>query len=162
MSAPRLCVGIDVGSTTVKAVLMDLDTDRILWRDYQRHEGKQLSRLLALLRNLEAEVEDVRPGKIRVCATGSGAAPLERLIGAKFVQEVNAVALAVERLYPQVGSVVELGGQDAKIIIFKDDPSGGKRKIPTMNDKCAGGTGAVLESLNVIANNRERASFLCR
>ena len=60
MSAPRLCVGIDVGSTTVKAVLMDLDTDRILWRDYQRHEGKQLSRLLALLRNLEAEVEDVR------------------------------------------------------------------------------------------------------
>jgi len=148
MSAPRLCVGIDVGSTTVKAVLMDLDTDQVLWKDYQRHEGQQLSRLLAVLRNLEAEVEDVRPGTIRVCATGSGAGPLERLIGAKFVQEVNAVALAVERLYPQVGSVVELGGQDAKIIIFKDDPSGGKRKIPTMNDKCAGGTGAVLDKIS--------------
>lgn len=148
MSAPRLCLGIDVGSTTVKAVLMDTDTDRILWKDYQRHEGKQLSRLLALLEKLESEVAEARAGNIRTFATGSGAGPLERLIGAKFVQEVNAVALAVERLYPQVGSVVELGGQDAKIIIFKDDPSGGKKKIPTMNDKCAGGTGAVLDKIS--------------
>ncbi len=149
MSAPRLCLGIDVGSTTVKAVLMDEGTDRILWRDYQRHEGRQLHRLLALLTRLEAEVPEARPERIRAFATGSGAGPLERLIGAKFVQEVNAVALAVERLYPQVGSVVELGGQDAKIIIFKDDPgSGGKKKIPTMNDKCAGGTGAVLDKIS--------------
>jgi len=149
MSATGLCIGIDVGSTTVKAVLMDTATDRILWRDYQRHEGRQLHRLLALLIRLEAEVPEARAGKIRVFATGSGAASLERLIGAKFVQEVNAVALAVERLYPQAGSVVELGGQDAKIIIFKDDPgSGGKKKIPTMNDKCAGGTGAVLDKIS--------------
>lgn len=149
MSAAGPCLGIDVGSTTVKAVLMDPGTDQILWRSYERHEGRQLHRLLALLTKLEAEVPEARAGKIRVFATGSGAAPLEHLIGAKFVQEVNAVALAVERLYPQAGSVVELGGQDAKIIIFKDDPgSGGKKKIPTMNDKCAGGTGAVLDKIS--------------
>ncbi len=149
MNTPGLCVGIDVGSTTVKAVLVDMETDRILWRDYQRHEGKQLTRLLSLLKKLEADVPEMRAGNARAFVTGSGAAPLEDLIGAKFVQEVNAVALAVERLYPQVGSVVELGGQDAKIIIFKDDPgSGGKKKIPTMNDKCAGGTGAVLDKIS--------------
>ena len=71
------------------------------------------------------------------------------MVGAKFVQEVNAVALAVEKLYPQAGSVIELGGQDAKIIIFKEDPNTGrKKKIPSMNDKCAGGTGAVIDKIN--------------
>jgi len=66
------------------------------------------------------------------------------------VQEVNAVSLAVEKLHPQANSVVELGGQDAKIIIFKEDPeSGRKRKIPSMNDKCAGGTGSVIDKINL-------------
>ncbi|MDH5760774.1 MAG: acyl-CoA dehydratase activase-related protein, partial [Gemmatimonadota bacterium] len=149
MNTRTLCVGIDVGSTTVKAVLVDMDRDEIIWRDYQRHEGKQLPKLLELLERMERDVPEMTPENTRAFVTGSGAAPLEGLIGAKFVQEVNAVALAVERLYPQVGSVVELGGQDAKIIIFKDDPvSGGKKKIPTMNDKCAGGTGAVLDKIS--------------
>ncbi len=148
MSASRLCIGIDVGSTTVKAVLMDMDTNAILWKDYERHEGRQLSRLLTLLKKLEADVRDVRAGAVHAFVTGSGAAPLESLIAARFVQEVNAVALAVERLHPEVGSVVELGGQDAKIIHFRDDPgTGSKKKIPTMNDKCAGGTGAVLDKI---------------
>ena len=70
-------------------------------------------------------------------------------LGAKFVQEVTAVSLAVEKMHPEVGSVVELGGQDAKIIIFKEDPeTGKKKKIPSMNDKCAGGTGAVIDKIN--------------
>jgi hypothetical protein len=65
------------------------------------------------------------------------------------VQEVNAVSMAVEKLYPKCGSVIELGGQDAKIIIFKEDPeTGRKKKIPSMNDKCAGGTGAVIDKIN--------------
>ncbi len=65
------------------------------------------------------------------------------------MQEVNAVSLAVEKLYPDVQSVVELGGQDAKIIVFKtDESSGKKKKIPSMNDKCAGGTGAVIDKIN--------------
>lgn len=149
MTAPRLGLGIDVGSTTVKAVLIDQDTDRILWRDYQRHEGRQFPRVLSLLRKLEADVPEVRADGVQAFATGSGAASLERLVGARFVQEVNAVALAVERRYPQVSSVVELGGQDAKIIIFKDDPGAfGRKKIPSMNDKCAGGTGAVLDKIS--------------
>ena len=59
------------------------------------------------------------------------------------------MSLAVEKLYPDVQSVVELGGQDAKIIIFKpDEETGKKKKIPSMNDKCAGGTGAVIDKIN--------------
>ncbi len=78
----------------------------------------------------------------------------------KFVQEVNAVSLAVEKLYPECGSVIELGGQDAKIIIFKTDPeTGRKKKIPSMNDKCAGGTGAVIDKIN--AKLRIPADQLC-
>jgi activator of 2-hydroxyglutaryl-CoA dehydratase/predicted nucleotide-binding protein (sugar kinase/HSP70/actin superfamily) len=74
---------------------------------------------------------------------------LAELVGAKFVQEVTAVALAVEKQHPEVYSVIELGGQDAKIIVFKDDnESGRKKKIPSMNDKCAGGTGAVIDKIN--------------
>jgi predicted CoA-substrate-specific enzyme activase len=70
-------------------------------------------------------------------------------IGAKFVQEVTAVSLAVEKMHPEVYSVIELGGQDAKIIVFKDDDeTGRKKKIPSMNDKCAGGTGAVIDKIN--------------
>ena len=65
------------------------------------------------------------------------------------MQEVNAVSLAVEKLHPEVNSVVELGGQDAKILIFKPDPeTGRKKKVPSMNDKCAGGTGAVIDKVN--------------
>ena len=71
----------------------------------------------------------------RVFMTGSGGATLAGLIGAKFVQEVTAVSLAVEKLHPEVNSVIELGGQDAKIIVFKEDENTGrKKKIPSMND----------------------------
>ncbi|RME05473.1 MAG: CoA activase, partial [Deltaproteobacteria bacterium] len=144
---PRRMIGMDVGSTTVKAVVIDAE-DRIVWQDYQRHETKQPEKVLELLERIEKDLGGT-PEDFRIFITGSGGAALADHIGAKFVQEVNAVSLAVEKLYPEAGSVVELGGQDAKIIIFKEDPeSGRKKKIPSMNDKCAGGTGAVIDKIN--------------
>jgi predicted CoA-substrate-specific enzyme activase len=144
----RFLVGLDVGSTTVKAIVVDAQTDEILWRDYQRHETKQPEKTLEFLRRIEAEV-GVDAHNTRIFMTGSGAGTLADQIGAKFVQEVTAVALAVEKMHPEVYSVIELGGQDAKIIVFKDDnESGRKKKIPSMNDKCAGGTGAVIDKIN--------------
>ena len=123
-------VGLDVGSTTVKAVVVNPANDQILWRDYQRHDTKQPEKVLEFLKRMEEEVGIV-PGHTRIFITGSGGGGIAPLIGAKFVQEVNAVALAVEKLYPQCGSVIELGGQDAKIIIFKEDPDQrAKRKFP--------------------------------
>jgi predicted CoA-substrate-specific enzyme activase len=140
-------VGLDVGSTTVKGIVVDLHTDQIVWREYQRHETRQPEKLLEYLERMESEV-GLAPGNARVFITGSGGNSLASMIGAKFVQEVNAVALAVEKLHPEVNSVIELGGQDAKIIVFKVDAnSGRKKKIPSMNDKCAGGTGAVIDKI---------------
>jgi predicted CoA-substrate-specific enzyme activase len=144
----ELYVGLDVGSTTVKAVVVDPATDEILWQDYQRHETKQPEKVLEFLTRIETDFP-VPHERIRMFITGSGGNGLAPRIGAKFVQEVTAVSLAVEKLYPEAGSVIELGGQDAKIIIFKEDPeTGKKKKIPSMNDKCAGGTGAVIDKIN--------------
>ena len=141
-------VGLDVGSTTVKAIVAEPATDRILWHDYQRHETKQPEKTLEFLQRIETEV-GVTTGNSRIFMTGSGGTALAELIGAKFVQEVTAVSLAVEKLHPEVFSVIELGGQDAKIIVFRnDDESSRKKKIPSMNDKCAGGTGAVIDKIN--------------
>ena len=144
----RFMVGLDVGSTTVKAIVTDAASDQILWQDYQRHETKQPEKSLEFLRRMESEV-GISKHNTRMFMTGSGGGSIADQIGAKFVQEVTAVALAVEKLHPEVYSVVELGGQDAKIIVFKDDDeSGRKKKIPSMNDKCAGGTGAVIDKIN--------------
>ena len=144
----KLYIGMDVGSTTVKAVVVDPITDEIVWQDYQRHDTKQPEKTLELLQNIEEECQ-LPVDQYRIFITGSGGNALAPRLGAKFVQEVNAVSLAVEKLYPEAGSVIELGGQDAKIIIFKEDAETGKKqKIPSMNDKCAGGTGAVIDKVN--------------
>lgn len=138
-----MILGIDVGSTTVKAVLVDSASRAIVWSDYQRHETRQAEKTLEML----AQVERAVPAQsTRAVITGSGAGPLCGPLHARFVQEVNAVALAVETLHPDVGSVIELGGQDAKIIIFKvDATTGQKQPVCSMNDKCASGTGATID-----------------
>src|SRR5579863_337723 len=144
----KFLVGLDVGSTTVKAIVVDAATDAMLWQDYQRHETKQPEKTLEFLKRMEAEV-GIDRHNTRMFLTGSGGTAIAEQIGAKFVQEVTAVSLAVEKMHPEVYSVIELGGQDAKIIVFKDDSeSGRKKKIPSMNDKCAGGTGAVIDKIN--------------
>ncbi|MGA2644475.1 MAG: BadF/BadG/BcrA/BcrD ATPase family protein [Candidatus Sulfotelmatobacter sp.] len=148
----RYRVGLDVGSTTVKAVVVEVGSGCIFWRDYQRHDTRQPEKLLAFLHRMEAEI-GITPDNCRMFITGSGGNALSALIGAKFVQEVNAVGLAVEKFHPEVNSVIELGGQDAKVIIFKEDGGNGRRKkIPSMNDKCAGGTGAVIDKINAKLN----------
>jgi predicted CoA-substrate-specific enzyme activase len=153
-------VGLDVGSTTVKSVVVDLTNQNIIWSDYQRHDTKQPEKCLEFLKRMEADT-GIKAGETRIFVTGSGGGGIATHVGAKFVQEVNAVSLAVERLYPECGSVVELGGQDAKIIIFKEDPeTGRKKKIPSMNDKCAGGTGAVIDKIN--AKLRIPSEDLCK
>src|SRR5438067_2185811 len=144
-----LWMGIDVGSTTVKVVVIDGTNDDILWQDYQRHETKQPEKAIEMLKQIAADFPNTPKENFRCFITGSGGSTVGKHVGAKFVQEVNAVSLAVEKLYPECGSVIELGGQDAKIIIFKEDPeTGKKKKLPSMNDKCAGGTGAVIDKIN--------------
>jgi activator of 2-hydroxyglutaryl-CoA dehydratase/predicted nucleotide-binding protein (sugar kinase/HSP70/actin superfamily) len=156
-------VGVDVGSTTVKAVVVAADGERVVWRDYRRHDTRQAEMLNQFLSRMESEA-GIAPGNCRIFITGSGGHPLAAPIGARFVQEVNAVALAVEKMHPEAQSVIELGGQDAKIIVFKTERgSGRRRKIASMNDKCAGGTGAVIDKiqakLNIPANQLPHLAY---
>jgi activator of 2-hydroxyglutaryl-CoA dehydratase/predicted nucleotide-binding protein (sugar kinase/HSP70/actin superfamily) len=142
----RLIIGLDVGSTTVKAVAVDPTTREILWSDYQRHETRQAEKALELLVEIGGAFAELPRETIRVFVTGSGAGPLREPLGAKFVQEVNAVSLAVDHLHPDVRAVIELGGQDAKIILYQENvQTGEKRAVASMNDKCASGTGATID-----------------
>src|SRR5690606_24189271 len=115
-----------------------------------------------MLGDIEAAFPAVSRDQMRVFITGSGGGPIAPHIGAKFVQEVNAVTMAVEALHPDVGSVIELGGQDAKIIIFKENTETGARQaLCSMNDKCASGTGATIDKCMIkVGMPRERIPAL--
>ena len=146
MSESDLVIGLDVGSTTVKAVVVEPDSLNVVWHDYQRHHTQQPEKTLELLEAILAAFPQQPADRWRIFLTGSGSGPLVEPTGGKFVQEVNAVTLAVERKHPDVMSVIELGGQDAKIIMFKEDANGGpKTALASMNDKCASGTGATID-----------------
>jgi len=134
-------VGLDVGSTTVKALV--LEGDRVLWQDYQRHGTRQAEVTLHFLERMEAEC-GLAPGRDRIFVTGSGAGTLAPLVGGKLVQEVVAVAAAVERLHPAVRFVSEIGGEDMKTIFFTPTATGRTRQV-YMQSACSGGTGTFIE-----------------
>ena len=113
MTAPRFRVGIDVGSTTVKAVVMDAQNDEIVWKDYRRHDTRQVETLLDFLRRMEAEA-GISPDNCRMFMTGSGGNMLADLIGAKFVQEVLAASLTVERHCPEAAPSSRSAGRTPK------------------------------------------------
>jgi predicted CoA-substrate-specific enzyme activase len=134
-------VGMDVGSTTVKAIAVE--DGKVLWRDYQRHNTKQAEMVLEFLGRIEDEC-GLERGRDRLFFTGSGAGFLAPLVGAKLIQEVVAVAAAVEKLHPQVRFVSEIGGEDMKTVFFT--PSGdGTSKQVYMQSACSGGTGTFIE-----------------
>jgi len=136
-----LTVGLDVGSTTVKASVME--NGAVRWQHYMRHNTKQAEMVLEFLARIETEC-GLTPERDRVYITGSGAGLLAPLIGAKMVQEVVAVSAAVEKFHPDVNFVSEIGGEDMKTLFFT--PSGdGKSKQVYMQSACSGGTGTFIE-----------------
>ena len=136
-----ITIGIDVGSTTVKAMVRD--GERILWRDYQRHNTHQAEKVLEFLGRMEAEC-GLAQDRDRVFFTGSGAGLIAPLVGGKIVQEVVAVAAAVDRLHPGVRFVSEIGGEDMKTIFFTENEAGKSKQI-YMQAACSGGTGTFIE-----------------
>ncbi len=129
--------GIDIGSTTVKLVLLD-ERGEVLFGDYRRHQAHTQGTLLDLLREAR---EKVGPCRLRMKITGSGAINLGKALDIDFVQEVVAVAAALKSAAPQTDVAIELGGEDAKIIYFR----GGLEE--RMNGVCAGGTGSFIDQM---------------
>lgn len=137
-------LGIDVGSMSVKVVLTDPECTDVIYQEYRPHRGEQAGTLFDVLIEMDARFrifEDVR-----VSITGSGGTALAPALNAEFVQEVNAFAAAIERSHPAVRTAIDIGGQDAKMVIWEGDPTKPHTKrFVNMNDKCAGGTGATLD-----------------
>ncbi len=129
--------GIDIGSTTVKLVILD-DKNEILFGEYKRHRAHTQETLSELLKQAKKELgECVLDARI----TGSGSISLGKAMDIDFVQEVVAVATALQTVAPQTDVAIELGGEDAKIIYFK----GGLEE--RMNGVCAGGTGSFIDQM---------------
>lgn len=132
-----LKAGIDIGSTTIKTVVLD-DTNNVLYKSYARHFSAIGP---ALLENLNA-LERAAGGRGFLFAlTGSAGMGTAQRMGLPFVQEVVACASAVKALIPRTDTVVELGGEDAKITYF------GRAPEQRMNGVCAGGTGSFIDHM---------------
>ncbi|MBQ3611500.1 MAG: activase [Firmicutes bacterium] len=145
----ELYAGIDVGSTTVKLVVADISSGEILFGKYIRHEAEQMNTVKKLL----IKAGHSFPGRYAKCAvSGSGGRPIAEAMGVPYVQEVVANAAAVQTMYPQAGTAIELGGQDAKVIFFNHDEETGEWSVSDMrmNGSCAGGTGAFIEEVAAI------------
>ena len=137
-----LRVGIDIGSTTVKVVVLD-EQNKLLFRSYERHYSKTRERACQTLRSIS---EMLAGQQIRVTITGSAGLGVANAAGIDFVQEVYATAAAVNTYIPDTDAVIELGGEDAKIIFF------GGALEERMNGSCAGGTGAFIDQMATLMN----------
>ena len=129
--------GIDIGSTTVKLVILD-DNNNIIYGNYRRHQANTQGTLAELMNDAGKTIGDCR---LKIKITGSGSINLGKVLGIAFVQEVVAVATALKAAAPQTDVAIELGGEDAKIIYF----TGGLEE--RMNGVCAGGTGSFIDQM---------------
>ncbi len=135
-------LGIDVGSTTVKLIMLD-DNDKIIYSRYERHMSNVFETVVDLLRKMYEEVGNV---SLRTVITGSGGLSLSNVLNIPFEQEVVTCSAAVEALIPETDVAIELGGEDAKITFY------GQTIEQRMNGTCAGGTGAFIDQMAVLLN----------
>ncbi|QOL32801.1 2-hydroxyacyl-CoA dehydratase [Bifidobacterium eulemuris] len=143
-----LRVGLDIGSTTVKAVVLD-QSDALgdtLFSDYRRHHANVRATVAGLLVDIRETLAELGRGDepIRLAITGSGGLALADNLHVPFVQEVIAETEAIDAEYPQADVIIELGGEDAKITYLKPTPE------QRMNGSCAGGTGAFIDQMSTL------------
>ncbi|MCR5701615.1 MAG: acyl-CoA dehydratase activase [Lachnospiraceae bacterium] len=136
-------IGLDVGSTTLKCVVLD-DNDQIVYKDYQRHFSQITDKTVHML----SDIKEKFPNEKEVCLTISGSAGMgiADTLGIPFEQEVYATRVAVNKLIPGTDVVIELGGEDAKILFLTDGLE------VRMNGSCAGGTGAFIDQMATLLN----------
>ncbi|MEF9922819.1 MAG: acyl-CoA dehydratase activase, partial [Anaerovoracaceae bacterium] len=135
-------LGIDVGSTTVKLVLLD-DNNEIVYSKYERHMSNVFEKVKELLEELHTKMGNI---DIQPTITGSGGLTLSQLMGIHFEQEVISCSTAVEKLIPDTDVAIELGGEDAKMTFY------GSTIEQRMNGTCAGGTGAFIDQMAILLN----------
>lgn len=135
-----LKVGLDVGSTTVKLVVLN-QNNNIIFKEYKRHYSDIKNAVINIFKNAE---KILRNSSIDIVITGSGGLGISEKLGVNFVQEVIACTTTVENIIPETDVAIELGGEDAKITYF------GESIEQRMNGTCAGGTGAFIDQMAVL------------
>ena len=140
-------IGMDVGSTTTKIVVLQKSDEKIIYSEYARHHAELAKSVCTLLEHGKKSIPE--GGAVRIAFTGSGSKPLADAAGVPFVQEVVAISLAVMKYYPTAKTAIELGGQDAKVIFFRKNKGTGRLEVSDMrmNGSCAGGTGAFIDEI---------------
>ncbi len=139
-----ISVGIDIGSTTIKAVVLD-DDDKVIYKTYERHFSRISEKLSSVLKALE---EGPLKGMREVALAFTGSAGMGIADGCKFpfYQEVYATRETTKRFYPETDCIIELGGEDAKILFLNNGVE------VRMNGTCAGGTGAFIDQMASLLN----------
>ncbi|MCD7736189.1 MAG: acyl-CoA dehydratase activase, partial [Lachnospiraceae bacterium] len=142
-------VGIDVGSTTTKIVAADSERKQIVYSDYKRHNAAQVYSVCLALDAFKKEFPDA---ELRLAVTGSGGGEVAERLNVPYIQEVVANSIALRAYYDEVGTAIELGGQDAKMIFFNRDAATGALNVSDMrmNGSCAGGTGAFIDEIAAV------------
>lgn len=135
-------IGIDMGSTTVKVVTID-EKGNLIFSKYKRHHAKAKETVTNILQELLNKIGDA---DVYLCLTGSVGMGLSEQYSLPFVQEVVAATKAIQQHYPQITSMIDIGGEDAKIVFFTH----GQPTDLRMNGNCAGGTGAFIDQMAVI------------
>lgn len=139
-------IGVDAGSTTVKFVVLDVETNKVAFSSYQRHFADIRSCIERQLKEMTATLGN--DAKYSVCLTGSAGIGLSERSGLPFVQEVLASSMAMKELDKTDFTLIDLGGEDAKMVFFHKEKSPDIR----MNGSCAGGTGAFIDQMATLLN----------
>ncbi|MCL2808900.1 MAG: hypothetical protein FWD24_02405 [Treponema sp.] len=141
-----LHIGIDVGSTTVKTVVIQPETKEILFSRYERHNASQSEKVYSFLQEIFSAFPNEQ---YRLAFCGSGSRTIAQILQAPYIQEVVANSIAVRAFYPNAKVAIELGGQDAKIVFFHHDHITNRLTASDMrmNGSCAGGTGAFIDEV---------------
>ncbi len=135
-------VGLDVGSTTAKIAVIDGDGHTVYSR-YERHNAHVQELVARYFDELQKQVGDA---PVNLCVTGSVGMHTAEQLDAEFVQEVVAAAVYARTAHPEAKALIDIGGEDAKVVFFK--PGGGMEL--RMNGNCAGGTGAFIDQMSVL------------
>ncbi|KAA5433406.1 acyl-CoA dehydratase activase, partial [Bacteroides cellulosilyticus] len=136
-------VGLDIGSTTAKIIVLDKSERNVLFYKYERHQAKVQECLLAFFHQLKEQMGDVT---LSINITGSVGMGIAEKYSLPFVQEVVAAAQYIRRNHPGISSMIDIGGEDAKVVFFQNNQATDLR----MNGNCAGGTGAFIDQMAIL------------
>ncbi len=137
-------LGIDLGSTTAKVVALDIE-NKVIYKSYRRHFTRIVETITEILEELKLAIGNV---PLNVCMTGSAAIGITERLNIQFVQEVIAVTKSLQTFYPKARTLIDIGGEDAKLVLLEK----GKSPDIRMNGNCAGGTGAFIDQMASLLN----------